>query len=124
MEVWGGLGTQASHDRSNGFHAVTDKEQGIQYLLDQQSADWKQAKAYDIMATALRNHEDITLVYGHNDPMAYGAYLAAKDVAREKASCSSASTPCPTKVCAGSTTASLPPHSSIPHPVLKACGRH
>jgi ribose transport system substrate-binding protein len=36
------------------------------------------------MATALRNHEDIDLVYGHNDPMAYGAYLAAKDAGREK----------------------------------------
>lgn len=36
------------------------------------------------MATALRNHEDMTLVYGHNDPMAYGAYLAAKDAGREK----------------------------------------
>ena len=36
------------------------------------------------MATALRNHEDITMVYGHNDPMAYGAYLAAKDAGREK----------------------------------------
>ena len=29
-------------------------------------------------------NEDIDLVYGHNDPMAYGAYLAAKDVGREK----------------------------------------
>jgi ribose transport system substrate-binding protein len=26
----------------------------------------------------------IDLVYGHNDPMAYGAYLAAKDAGREK----------------------------------------
>ena len=53
-------------------------------LLERQSADWKQAKAYDVMATALRNHEQIDLVYGHNDPMAYGAYLAAKDAGREK----------------------------------------
>ena len=36
------------------------------------------------MATALRNNEKIDLVYGHNDPMAYGAYLAAKDAGREK----------------------------------------
>jgi ribose transport system substrate-binding protein len=63
---------------------MTDKEPGIKYLLDQQSGDWKQDQAYNIMATALRNHEDIDLVYGHNDPMAYGAYLAAKDVGREK----------------------------------------
>ena len=84
VEIWGGLGTQASHDRSNGFHKNTDAEPGIKYLLDKQSGDWKQDQAYNIMATALRNHEDITLVYGHNDPMAYGAYLAAKDAGREK----------------------------------------
>src|SRR4051812_44942147 len=83
-EIWGGLGTAPAHDRHDGFHALTDKEPGIKYLLDQQSADWKQDKAYDVMATALRNHENIDLVYGHNDPMAYGAYLAAKDVGREK----------------------------------------
>ena len=84
VEIWGGLGTQASHDRHNGFHEFSDKEGGIENLLDQQSADWKQAAAYDVMATALRNHEKIDMVYGHNDPMAYGAYLAAKDAGREK----------------------------------------
>jgi ribose transport system substrate-binding protein len=84
VEIWGGMGTQPAHDRHNGFHEITDKEPGIKYLLDQQSGDWKQDDAYNIMATALRNHEDIDLVYGHNDPMAYGAYLAAKDAGREK----------------------------------------
>jgi len=84
VEIWGGMGTQPAHDRHDGFHEFTDKEPGIKYLLDQQSGDWKQDQAYNIMATALRNHEDIDLVYGHNDPMAYGAYLAAKDAGREK----------------------------------------
>jgi ribose transport system substrate-binding protein len=84
VEIWGGLGTQPAHDRHNGFHEFTDKEAGIENLLDKQSADWKQAAAYDVMATALRTHEKIDLVYGHNDPMAYGAYLAAKDAGREK----------------------------------------
>lgn len=84
VEIWGGMGTEPAHDRHNGFHEMTDKEPGIKYLLDQQSGDWKQDQAYNIMATALRNNEKIDLVYGHNDPMAYGAYLAAKDVGREK----------------------------------------
>jgi len=83
VEIWGGMGTQPAHDRHDGFHELTDKEPGITYLLDQQSGDWKQDQAYNIMATALRNHEDIDIVYGHNDPMAYGAYLAAKDAGRE-----------------------------------------
>jgi ribose transport system substrate-binding protein len=84
VEIWGGMGTQPAHDRHDGFHEFTDKEPGIKNLLDQQSGDWKQDQAYNIMATALRNNEKIDLVYGHNDPMAYGAYLAAKDVGREK----------------------------------------
>ncbi|MCT4610066.1 MAG: substrate-binding domain-containing protein [Pelagimonas sp.] len=84
IEIWGGLGTQAAHDRANGFHEAFEGEAGVTFLLDQQSGDWKQDQAYDIMSTALRNYEDITMVYGHNDPMAYGAYLAAKDAGREK----------------------------------------
>ncbi|MFI0843539.1 substrate-binding domain-containing protein [Mesorhizobium sp. IMUNJ 23232] len=84
VEIWGGMGTQPAHDRHDGFHEFTDKEPGIKNLLDQQSGDWKQDQAYNIMANALKNNEKIDLVYGHNDPMAYGAYLAAKDVGREK----------------------------------------
>jgi len=84
VEIWGGMGTQPAHDRHDGFHEFTDKEPGIKYLLDQQSGDWKQDQAYNIMANALKTNEKIDLVYGHNDPMAYGAYLAAKDVGREK----------------------------------------
>src|SRR6266568_4716850 len=84
VEIWGGMGTQPAHDRHDGFHAFTDKEPGIKYLLNNQSGDWKQDQAYNIMTTALRNNEKIDLIYGHNDPMAYGAYLAAKDAGRDK----------------------------------------
>lgn len=84
VEIYGGLGIQATFDRSDPFHAAFHGEQGVKFLLDRQSGDWKQDQAYDIMSTALRNFEDISLVYGHNDPMAYGAYLAAKDAGREE----------------------------------------
>jgi ribose transport system substrate-binding protein len=82
VEIYGGLGIKATFERSDPFHAAFDGEKGVKFLLERQSGDWKQDKAYDIMATALRNFEDITMVYGHNDPMAYGAYLAAKDAGR------------------------------------------
>ncbi len=82
VEIYGGLGVQATFDRSDPFHAAFEGEEGVTFLLDKQSGDWKQDQAYDIMSTALRNYEDITMVYGHNDPMAYGAYLAAKDAGR------------------------------------------
>jgi len=35
------------------------------------------------MTEELDSHPRIDLVYAHNDPMAYGAYLAARDVNRE-----------------------------------------
>jgi len=84
VEIWGGFGTQASHDRSKGFHEFVDKEKGIKLVNEKIDCDWKQNKAYDLMANLLKANETIDLVYGHNDPMAYGAYLAAKDAGREK----------------------------------------
>ncbi len=47
-------------------------------------ADWIQAKAKDRMTEVLRAQPKIDVVYGHNDPMAVGAYLAAKELGREK----------------------------------------
>jgi len=47
-------------------------------------ADWIQAKAKDRMTEILRAQPKIDVVYGHNDPMAIGAYLAAKELGREK----------------------------------------
>ena len=84
VEIWGGFASAPAHDRSTGFHAVTDKEPGIKYLLAPIDTEWKAAKGYEIMATALQANEDIDLVYAHNDPLAYNAYLASKDAGREK----------------------------------------
>jgi ribose transport system substrate-binding protein len=47
-------------------------------------ADWIQAKAKDRMTEVLRAQPNVDVVYGHNDPMAIGAYLAAKELGREK----------------------------------------
>jgi len=38
VEIWGGMGTQPAHDRHDGFHAFTDKEPGIKYLLNTSQA--------------------------------------------------------------------------------------
>jgi len=84
VEIWGGMGSTPARERHDGFHAFVDQEDGIVMLVDRQDGDWKQDKAYTIMENALRAHEKIDLVYAHNDPMAYGAYLAAQDAGREK----------------------------------------
>ena len=84
VELWGGMGTQPAHDRHDGFMEYVGKESGIKSLLQPMDCDWKQQKAYEVMSTALKSFDHIDLLYGHNDPEAYGAYLAAKDAGREK----------------------------------------
>ena len=84
VELWGGMGTAPAQDRHKGFNEKVSKESGIKSLLQPIDCDWKQNKGYDTMTTALKQFDKIDLVYGHNDPIAYGAYLAAKDAGREK----------------------------------------
>lgn len=84
VEIWGGMGSTPAQERHAGFQQHLDPEPGIVKLVDRQDGDWKQDKAYNIMANALKAHPEIDLVYAHNDPMAFGAYLAAKDAGREK----------------------------------------
>ncbi|MFH1539807.1 MAG: substrate-binding domain-containing protein [bacterium] len=82
-EIWGGKGSEPAHDRHNGFHRIVDKEPGIEVTGDQ-DCDWKQDLAKKTFETILQRHQDIDVVYAHNDPMAYGAYLAAKEAGLEK----------------------------------------
>ncbi len=84
IEIWGNQGVQAAHDRHDGVFESVGKEKGIKLLNERVDSDWKQDKAYEYMKTMLRRFPKIDVVYAQNDPMAYGAYLAAKDLNREK----------------------------------------
>ncbi|MBK8183997.1 MAG: substrate-binding domain-containing protein [Candidatus Competibacteraceae bacterium] len=63
---------------------MVSQESGIEIVNQPRDGDWKQDRGYEIMADALAAYPRIDLVYAHNDPMAYGAYLAAKEAGREK----------------------------------------
>jgi ribose transport system substrate-binding protein len=82
VEIWGGMASTPANDRHDGFVEIIEHEPGIKIINPPQDGDWKQDLAYGIMAEALDNLEQIDLVYAHNDPMAYGAYLAARDAGR------------------------------------------
>ncbi|MGB5255043.1 MAG: extracellular solute-binding protein [Sedimenticolaceae bacterium] len=84
IEIWGGMASSPAADRHSGFVEVIRREPGVKIVNAPQDGDWKQDLAYGIMTEALDAHQDIDLVYAHNDPMAYGAYLAARDVGREE----------------------------------------
>ncbi|KPA17437.1 sugar ABC transporter substrate-binding protein [Candidatus Magnetomorum sp. HK-1] len=84
FEIWGGKLSTPAQDRHKGFFNVISKEKGIHLLGKGRDADWKQDKAYDIMADGIEQFPKIDLVYAHNDPMAFGAYMAAKDVGKHQ----------------------------------------
>ncbi|HTM50426.1 MAG TPA: substrate-binding domain-containing protein [Bryobacteraceae bacterium] len=77
------LGVEGEISRHNGAKEVLDRNPEIKVVADP-VADWIQAKAKDRMTEVLRAQPSIDVVYGHNDPMAIGAYLAAKELGREK----------------------------------------
>jgi ribose transport system substrate-binding protein len=77
------LAVEGEINRERGAKEVFDKYPDIRIVADP-VADWIQAKAKDRMTEVLRAQPKIDVVYGHNDPMAVGAYLAAKELGREK----------------------------------------
>ena len=83
VEMRGLLGVEGEISRYGGAKEMFDKNPGIQ-IVAEPVADWIQAKAKDRMTEALRAQPAIDVVYGHNDPMAIGAYLAAKELGRDK----------------------------------------
>jgi ribose transport system substrate-binding protein len=77
------LGVEGEINRDKGASEIFQKYPQVQVVADP-VADWIQAKAKDRMTEVLRAQPQIDVVYGHNDPMAVGAYLAAKELNREK----------------------------------------
>lgn len=83
VEIWGGAASTPANDRHAGFIDIVTAEPDVSILNPKQDGDWKQDVAFEIMAGAMDRYSNIDLVYAHNDPMAYGAYLAAVDVRRD-----------------------------------------
>ncbi|NEX17284.1 MAG: hypothetical protein C1943_11770 [Halochromatium sp.] len=84
VEIRGGMGATPARQRHRGFQDMIAVEPGIQVVEPPRDGDWKQDLGYEIMVDALAKYPQIDLVYAHNDPMAYGAYLAARDAGREQ----------------------------------------
>jgi len=82
VEIKGLPGSPPALDRSAGFREAVAARPAIQIVQDP-VADWLRDKGRDQMEAALQAQEKIDLVYGHNDPMAMGAYLAARAAGRD-----------------------------------------
>lgn len=83
VEMRGLPGSPPAIDRSKGMRDAIARYPGIQIIHDP-VANWLREEAMTQMEMALAAQPRIDLVYAHNDPMAMGAYLAAKAKGREK----------------------------------------
>lgn len=82
VQIKGLLGVEGETNRNNGALNVLKQHPEIK-IVHEGVADWIQSKGKDRMTEALNANPKIDVVYGHNDPMAVGAYLAAKEKGRQ-----------------------------------------
>jgi ABC-type sugar transport system substrate-binding protein len=75
VELLGLVGDNNTWNRSNGFHSVVDRYEGLE-MVAQQSADFDRNRALEVMESILQAHDDIDAVFCGNDAMAMGAYQA------------------------------------------------
>ena len=75
VELLGLVGDNNTWARSKGFHSVVDNYKEFK-MVAQQSADFDQNKAMEVMESILQAHPDIDGVFCGNDAMALGAYQA------------------------------------------------
>jgi len=75
VELLGLVGDNNTWARSKGFHSVVDNYPGLK-MLAQQSADFDQNKAMEVMESILQAHPNVDAVFCGNDGMAMGAYQA------------------------------------------------
>jgi ABC-type sugar transport system substrate-binding protein len=83
VEIAGLKGVEAEANRKLGAHDVWDKYPKIK-VVTEAVANWSQSLAKDRMTEILSAVPQIDVVYGRSDPMAVGAYLAAREQGREK----------------------------------------
>jgi ribose transport system substrate-binding protein len=75
VELLGLSGDNNTRSRSQGFHSVVDRYDGLK-MVAQQPADFDRAKALAAMESILQDQPDIDAVFCGNDAMAMGAYQA------------------------------------------------
>ena len=79
----GNMHSTPAQDRQRGFLQGLDLEKNKSLeIVFQADTDWKEAKGRAEMESALATIPKINAVFGHNDPVAHGAYRAALDAKR------------------------------------------
>ena len=82
-EIKGLEGTSGGIDRDNGFREGIKANPKVE-IVSVNNADWLSEKAITVAEEMLQTNKEIDLFIALNDPMAEGAYIAAKQAGREK----------------------------------------
>lgn len=82
VELKGLMTSVPGQDRNAGFRKGIEGS-AIEVIFEA-DMKWLEPEARKEMESALARFDKIDLVYGHNDPAAHGAWLAAKAAGREK----------------------------------------
>jgi ribose transport system substrate-binding protein len=82
VELKGLMTSTPGQDRNSGFRSGIAGS-GLEVIFEA-DMKWLEPNARREMESALARFDDIDVVYGHNDPAAHGAWLAAKAVGREE----------------------------------------
>ena len=75
VELQGTTGAAPAIDRNEGFEEVIADRPGIE-IIDTQDGDFTRSGGKEVMEAFLRSHDDIDVVYSHNDDMGLGAIEA------------------------------------------------
>jgi ribose transport system substrate-binding protein len=82
-EIRGLAGSTPAKERGDGFR---ESIQGRNIdIVVSQDGDWLREKGQEKADAILKSNPDIAVIYAHNDPMAEGAYLAARAAGKQDA---------------------------------------
>ncbi|MCE7001734.1 substrate-binding domain-containing protein [Kibdelosporangium philippinense] len=80
-EIRGLAGSTPAKERGDGFReAIQGKNIDIAVSQD---GDWLREKGQEKADAILKSNPDVSVIYAHNDPMAEGAYLAARATGKQ-----------------------------------------
>ncbi|MFI6273517.1 substrate-binding domain-containing protein [Micromonospora zamorensis] len=83
IEISGLPGSTPAAERAKGFREGIAGNAKIE-IVASQPGDWLREKGQSVADALIKAHPDVSAVYAHNDPMAEGAYLAAKAAGLEQ----------------------------------------
>ena len=79
VEIRGLEGSSPAMERHRGFMEAINKSPEIKVVASE-AGDWKEESAIKAMKRILKKTQDFDYVYSHNDRMAWGAYVAVRQM--------------------------------------------